>query len=229
MAGDVTSRRRCLRQDQHSCDSSSDEPEPFAPDHGAESGLLIQLPESGLERRELRLHLDDEQGRGRRMGGKHVDRAALAIARVRHLDGHLPTEASEQRCRGTDEGGVPLVQEPVEQPSPPLQIDLDCAVERTDDAPKCAKWRPIETTLLERRDRPLGHPSYPREVPLPPSSATPQRPDRHTDAHVVHDAEDEEPLLRVRAPAVRESSPAVCGRDGAVDAWRQSRTRRHSP
>src|SRR5437879_5106345 len=70
--------------------------EAFAPDRRAEPDLLVELAQHGLDRRQLRLHLDDKYERGIRVPAKEIDRSALAVARIRHLGNCRPAAPLEE-------------------------------------------------------------------------------------------------------------------------------------
>ncbi len=152
----------------------------------AEAHLLVVLPERCLERCQLRLHLDDEEGSRRCMPGNEVDRPTLTEPAVRHLGQHLPTSTCEQRAGRGDKYGMSVVEQPIHAAAPPANVEVSAGVERLEHGADKSNRRTVHVSALEQRDFLLAYAAARRQPFLCPSEPKPHGTKEPAHAHVIH-------------------------------------------
>jgi len=132
---DPATRRRGVADDQQARDPST-RPPARPCDVGSESCLSIDTGKCGLRIGDDRLDLCDEDDARRLVISEHVDRAALAADRERHLDIGLPTIGAKPPDKLLDEVRVRLVEQAIESLAVPAEADVQGRVERLGDLPE---------------------------------------------------------------------------------------------
>ena len=219
MICDAAPSRGILWQHQHGPHDRRHEPELLPDDRWRQSDLGIESPVGRLDRRDLRLDLADK--RYLKVGPQtyDVDRAALAEFGVGQFGDHIPT-GSLQSCNDRlDEPGVPLIQESVEGPASPEDIELTPGIECRQDRPKRSDWMRFDMTPLQVGDRRLRHMGNHGKVDLSQPPPPAQRPHHAADALIVHEGQDRKrrssatsprghPDFAARAPRLRRDFAA---------------------
>ena len=101
MALHSPARRGPVGQDEQAGDGAGRPAELIGGDLTSEAGLGVVASEGLLDRRELRLHLNHEQGLGGTVECQKVDRSALTPYRECDLRSDFPTEAAQPRSEST--------------------------------------------------------------------------------------------------------------------------------
>jgi hypothetical protein len=144
------------------------------------------LAERRLHRRQLRLHLDDDQDWRPYIDGKDVDRAALAELGIGDLRSDVEAEPREALGDGVDEPRVPGVDESIDHPPTPPDHEIEVRLECREDTLDRDERHTLERAPLQARDRLLAASGTDREVELPPAPASPQGPDDPAEADRLH-------------------------------------------
>jgi hypothetical protein len=121
-----------------------------------EATLFVDLASHFVQAADDRLDLDHEHGSPRRLAGEDVDRTALAIAGVRHLDGGFPAEAHQPLDHEPNDPSVLLVEKDVDRGPASGNRGVEPRVEHREDPPKRVQRQSIEVATLDERDRRLA-------------------------------------------------------------------------
>ena len=119
MRGDPSAGGSVIRQNEQPPDIRRPPPEAIGSDARRQSTFDVKVSERLLDRGELGLQLDDEQGSTWRVPAQQVDRPALAEDRIADFGHDGPAELFEPPREKHAEPGVPLVEQPSR--SPPRQ------------------------------------------------------------------------------------------------------------
>ena len=142
-----------LGQHEQAADSLGAPTEPVENDPGRESHLLVVLAADQLGRRDVGLDLDDHDRTVCRTQPEHVDRAAFAVLRVRHLEDGLPAERLQAVGNQLGERRVVLVEQPLELGATPSRSEVEARFERSEDRSQTAERQVLEPAMLDARDR----------------------------------------------------------------------------
>ena len=203
---------------------------PLTRDVRRQPELLVVLAQRGLDRDQLRLHLNHEQRLRTHMPSEEIDGAALAEDRVRHLRADLPAPPGEVAGNRPDQRGVSLVEQPVQEAALPPHIEPGRCPERSEDRTHGSKRRAVEPTPLDERHEPLAHARPLGEVQLAQALLLSKESDGPTDRRVVHGGEDDgehfarDARVRVEMHRVGDETHADW-RGSAMRQGGQSRTR----
>lgn len=172
---------------------------------------------------ELRLELDDKEHRPVGVPSQHVDDAALAIDRIRHLGPERPRRKCLQvTSKRFVEQRMAPTEHPIDFPTTPARDEIDPQVDRRRQSPEHADRHTLEVTALEQR---YGAARYPRgaaEIRLAPAAPPAQQPNRGTEPLIVHAGS----LPAEAQPAVLATKPTGCSVSWRAGPARRGR-RRH--
>ena len=133
MRRDPSARGPIIRQNEQPPDIRRPPPEAIGSDARRQSTFDVKVSERLLDRGELGLQLDDEQGSTWRVPAQQVDRPALAEDRIADFGHDGPAELFEPPREKHAEPGVPLVEQAVEIPAAPPHEHHDLRIHRLTD------------------------------------------------------------------------------------------------
>ena len=120
------------------------------------------------------------------MPREHVDRAALAVDRVRRLDSDEPAQSLEMLDRGGDDARVALVEQAIDCSPAPSDGRLEAGADSCEQSATCRVGKAVEVPGFDRGNRRLADPGDPSEIDLPQPSPLPKKPKSAADTGVVH-------------------------------------------
>lgn len=208
---DAIAGTRGVRQHEQASHVRRPPPESLSGDTGREPGLDIVPTKCLLDRVQRSLHLDDEQGSRWSVPSEHVDRASLGVHGEAHLRLDLPTEPRQPERHVTNQGSVPLVEQPVDFPAAPSQGDDQFGVEGLRDRSKASKRHRIEPAALRARHRVLGEVGALGDVRLPPAEAMAECSKPAPSSDVIHSAIFANRALLERTWRLSPDYPALAG------------------
>jgi hypothetical protein len=122
------------------------------------------------------------------MPGEQIDRASLAVLAVRHFRGNPPAGRPQQCSSHASDGGMALVEEPVERGTAPADRQTQAGAQCVRHASHRPERDSGDVASLELRDQLLAHAGPTRKVDLPPPGSQAERTDGLADVRVRHTA-----------------------------------------
>ena len=138
-----------LREDEQPRGDGGVPTEPFLCDLRRETLFLVVLSKCRLDRRDLRLDLDDHQRRCRGVPREKVDRTALTVDRIRDFGRDLPAFGDQQASELLAEAGMCSVDESIEVTSSPPNEEHELSVDAAEDATYGADRHALDPPALE--------------------------------------------------------------------------------
>ena len=123
MPGHSPARCALFGQHEHSPDERWLPTKPIAHDRGTESNLFIKFTEGRLDRHQLGLDFHDQKHTPRRLQRGEIDRPTLAVLRIGDLRHHVPPVPAEDVRGDSNEAGMTLVEEQVDDTVPPEDLE----------------------------------------------------------------------------------------------------------
>lgn len=188
MASDPASSGHRVGQHEQPRDGEWMPTEALVGDACPEAALRVVPAQSLLDGRDLRLDLDDQDGRRRPVPSKRIDGAAVAVPSERHLKTDLPAPALEQRGQASYQTRMTLVEESIELAAPPPDVQDKLRVECAEDATEHADAEVLDMPALEGRHPSLADRGATGEVGLTPAEAMAQGTGDAPEAKLAHAA-----------------------------------------
>jgi len=163
-----------------------DGPAALAGDSWREPHLAVQRHQRGLDVREDRLDLDDEQAPRCRMEPEDIDGPALAVLAERHLGRGDPTVCAQSANYLLDDCCVSSVEPSIQFLAIPREAAADSSVESRSHPIECFDCGPRGAALLDPGDDASRDPGGSGQILLSPSAATTESDDPTTKAGCVN-------------------------------------------
>ena len=190
MRRDSPSSRALVGQDQKGADHRRRPARSLAHDPGQEALLHVETPVGLLDRREIAFDFEDRDRPGPFLSRQDVDRTAFAEVREGHFRLNLPAERPQDLNHHLDDERMPPVEQPVDSPSAPEQVDVEPGVKGSGRTAKNFHSLGANMTALDLGDRLLADPSPLRQFDLTPPVSAPERTDDQPKATIVHPVKD---------------------------------------
>ena len=143
----------------------------LAHDLGSESCLLVEFPTHRLGRCDIGLDFHGDRSPPAWLEPKYVDRAALAILGVGHLEGDHPAELLEPARHHRDRCRVVLIEQPLELSTPPCRCEAKPCIEREKDHSEGLDRQLSDVAAFDAGDKRLGCFGRASEIHLAPLAA----------------------------------------------------------
>jgi hypothetical protein len=200
----VSTRGARPRQDEEARHGRGSPAESLVGDPGPESDLRVVPAEQLLDRRQLGLHLDDEEGRRGLVPSQQVDRAIFSEMGIGHLGNDRPSEPREFSSDRPDERCVRLVEHPVDLPASPSDLQFRARPDRPENAPQAPERHGLEVPSLDQRHDGLAHAGPLGDVHLTPIESNSEHPHQSTNVPIVHLGEYRDDHLRADYASVAQ-------------------------
>lgn len=139
-----------------------------------------------LDRHQLGLELHDEAGPLVGAARQNVDRSALAVLRVGHLNGYSPAQSAEPLRRAVRDGRVPLVEQSIEGGAVPSQLERQSCIEHPGNRTHCVEGVAAGVPRFDSRPGALADACFGRNVRLAPAGPATQEANRSPELPIVH-------------------------------------------
>jgi RNA polymerase sigma factor (sigma-70 family) len=110
---------------------------------------------------------------------------------------------------------VARVDQTVELPSPPTQVQVQSSVKGRANGPYCAQRKSVEVTQLSSCDRRLGQARKEGQIALRPATAASELTDHQAGASIVHEADYRDP--RLSPTYLQPNASSLCYPDVCMD------------